>query len=266
MAAKRVCIAEILWFLLNNQENINDVGFKLEVVEFYTNDEILNGKKILLTEIEGLKKDIIKLTARGNTKYDKRIESVNSASILSGDNVDNCASKKSWADRTAKRYTSQSESCDEIVGDDGFQVVRSKKRKKSSTSPQLTSPKPASKPASKQMKTYGTGISCPLKASKIIEEKITYYIGNVSTCNKNIIEDHLKQNNIAFLQCFPVLPADWTPLMNDRNLDNTCLSFYNIINNSLELFAPFQTYKPRNKKSWITNDILKMSNKQYKLY
>ncbi|ESN95403.1 hypothetical protein HELRODRAFT_179477 [Helobdella robusta] len=59
----------------------------------------------------------------------QRIESVNSASILSGDNVDNCASKKSWADRTAKRHTSQSKSCDEIVGDDGFQVVRSKKRK-----------------------------------------------------------------------------------------------------------------------------------------
>ncbi|ESN93947.1 hypothetical protein HELRODRAFT_180356 [Helobdella robusta] len=86
--------------------------------------------------------------------------------VLPGDNVDNCASKKSWADRTAKCYTSQT---------------------------------------SKQMKTYGTGISCPLKASKIIEEKISYYIGNVSTCNKNIIEDHLKQNNIAFLQCFPVL-------------------------------------------------------------
>ncbi|ESO08527.1 hypothetical protein HELRODRAFT_169388 [Helobdella robusta] len=92
-----------------------------------------------------------------------------------------------------------------VESNDGFQVVRSKKRKKSSTFPQPASPKPASKPASKQMKTYGTGISCPLKASKIIEEKITYYIGNVSTCNKNIIEDHLKQNNIAFLQCFPVL-------------------------------------------------------------
>ncbi|ESN92729.1 hypothetical protein HELRODRAFT_164826 [Helobdella robusta] len=327
MAAKRVCIAEILWFLLNNQENLNDEGFKLEVVEFYTNDEILNGKKILLTEIEGLKKDKIKLKARGNTKYDKvselleliklcfdnnlmdllptftiyniyriplrlardnsknindnliklndkieknkqlivqlakqlnnrsdsartcntceqqsnngkdrlqRIESVNSASLLSGDNVDNCASKKSWADRTAKRYTSQSESCDEIIGDDGFQVVRSKKRKKSSTSPQLASPKPASKPTSKQMKTYGTGISCPLKASKIIEEKITYYIGNKNP-DDPLVEKSQTTESTAFKIIIPlnereklVNPDIWPMHTFLREWDYTCQQFKTI--------------------------------------
>ncbi|ESN96642.1 hypothetical protein HELRODRAFT_163732 [Helobdella robusta] len=89
--------------------------------------------------------------------------------------------------------------------DDGFQLVKSKKRKNNLSSSQPGQPsnnEPAMKRSS--IKTFGAGNNCPLKSSKTIEKRATYYLRNVESCKKEVIENHLKSNNILFIHCFPV--------------------------------------------------------------
>ncbi|ESN93822.1 hypothetical protein HELRODRAFT_180472 [Helobdella robusta] len=54
------------------------------------------------------------------------------------------------------------------------------------------------------IKTFDAGNNCPLKSSKTIEKRATYYLGNVESCKKEVIENLLKSNNILFIHCFPV--------------------------------------------------------------
>ncbi|ESN93123.1 hypothetical protein HELRODRAFT_181219 [Helobdella robusta] len=106
--------------------------------------------------------------------------------------------KENWYDSTAQ--SSQCESHDHE-----FQPVLNKK--KSAASPrvgqmnQLTPNFKLNKPS----KVFGTDANCPLKSSKVIEKKITYFIGNVQSCTKDVIENHLKSNDIAFTHCFPIV-------------------------------------------------------------
>ncbi|ESO12066.1 hypothetical protein HELRODRAFT_158474 [Helobdella robusta] len=127
----------------------------------------------------------------------------NTVTAVSSENVkvvSDVKPKKNWHDSTA-----QSSQCESH--DDEFQPVLNKKRKKSAASPwvgQMNQPTPNVK-LNKPSKVFGTGADCPLKSSKVIEKKITYYIGNVQSCTKDVIENHLKSNDIAFPHCFPVV-------------------------------------------------------------
>ena len=69
--AARLCLSEILWFFHNNLNNLDNEKFTNTISEFYNSDEINIGKKLLLNELELLKKDKIKMAARGHTKFDR---------------------------------------------------------------------------------------------------------------------------------------------------------------------------------------------------
>lgn len=106
-----------------------------------------------------------------------------------------------WADK----IKSENDSLEESDSLDGFQLVKSKKRKKSTNSSlNNINLNTSNNKDNKKATLFGTGINCTLKSSKVIENKATYYVGNVGPCNKDIIENHLKANDISYNHCFPV--------------------------------------------------------------
>ncbi|ESN93117.1 hypothetical protein HELRODRAFT_181212 [Helobdella robusta] len=125
---------------------------------------------------------------------------------LSTNATNKTSTTNSWADKNV----------------DGFQLVQKvKKKRKSDDSPPVLQTINNKIESKKSNKVFGTGTNCLLKASKVIEKKIVYYVGNVDSCKKDVIENHLKTNNIIFNQCFPVLRK--RNLLNnppDNHLDN----------------------------------------------
>ncbi|ESO00128.1 hypothetical protein HELRODRAFT_184370 [Helobdella robusta] len=134
---------------------------------------------------------------------------------LSTNATNKTSTTNSWADKSkhlAFNFNknnnnikkSMNESNDELDVD-GFQLVQKvKKKRKSDDSPPVLQTINNKIESKKSNKVFGTGTNCLLKASKVIEKKIVYYVGK-NSCKKDVIENHLKTNNIIFNQCFPVL-------------------------------------------------------------
>ncbi|ESO11191.1 hypothetical protein HELRODRAFT_183432 [Helobdella robusta] len=79
MASKRLQISELLWFFCENLNIIENEKFKNAVVEFYNSEEISTAKKLLLNELDIIKKDKkekLSLKQGGNKKVDKVVELV----------------------------------------------------------------------------------------------------------------------------------------------------------------------------------------------
>ncbi|ESO06230.1 hypothetical protein HELRODRAFT_160387 [Helobdella robusta] len=57
MATKRLLVSEVLWYFLENSENFDKVNFQNLVSDFFSHEELSAAKKILINEIENLKKE-----------------------------------------------------------------------------------------------------------------------------------------------------------------------------------------------------------------
>jgi len=127
-----------------------------------------------------------------------------------------------WADRAKESLNIESE-YSSTDNDKGFTEVnrKSKKRKTTSTPPQASTnpvhiapqnafPRPTKivgTSTTSKKKLFGTSTTSKLKSSKVIDAKImkkAFYVGNVSLCNKEVIENHLKENEIEFNFVYPV--------------------------------------------------------------
>ncbi|ESN99546.1 hypothetical protein HELRODRAFT_176713 [Helobdella robusta] len=77
MATKRLLVSEVLWYFLENSENFDKVNFQNLVSDFFSHEELSAAKKILINEIENLKKEKKEKLfnkSRGNTKIDKTLD------------------------------------------------------------------------------------------------------------------------------------------------------------------------------------------------
>lgn len=194
--------------------------------------------------------------------FDNTPSLAKSSKPVQNQNVNKCTNNninsKSWADSVnlTPSITSHVESHDEMTtdndkNDDGYQEVRSKKslkRKKTSTS---TSPNNPNKkiptptiPVQAPTRIFGTGKTCTLKASKVIEERAAYYVGNVDSCTKDVMESYLKSNDIPFQYCFPLFrkqkSEEGIP-KNKKDLTKETTTAFKIIvpkNQSLKLTNP----------------------------
>ncbi|ESN91435.1 hypothetical protein HELRODRAFT_165469 [Helobdella robusta] len=59
---------------------------------------------------------------------------------------------------------------------------------------------------------------------------------------------------------------NWHSVKNEKNIDTACLNFYNILNKTLDTYAPLQWQKQKYKKAWVSDEIIKLSKKQNRLY
>lgn len=84
------------------------------------------------------------------------------------------------------------------------------------------------------------------------------------------IDDQISKRKINKMTTFLIKEAlsieTWQSVINEHNIDVACSKFYKILNEILDKYAPLRPQKRKNKKAWITNDIIKLSHKQYKLY
>ena len=74
--ARRLQISELLWFFFDNLKELNSEIFKTTLLEFYTAEDINNSKKLLLNDLDNIKKEKIKLPSRNNTKLDRYLDIV----------------------------------------------------------------------------------------------------------------------------------------------------------------------------------------------
>ena len=284
-------VNELLFYLFNNLELLNELNFINSVIKFYNSEAINVSKKILFADLDTFKMDKFKISQRTKSKNDilldiidaikfcienklelpvyvaadikkipepkleyfnslfelnikmfenklieqknELIQIINSLVLKSStSNAKSCIHKQAtaeinktcttnnannicsalWADLVNNPPLSQNESNDEMSTDvhntNDFQVVRPRKaakRKKSSSSPQMKQTSEGFTPKIQQLsKTFGTSGNCELKSSKIIVKSLTYYVGNLKSCSKEVIEKHLKNYDISFYHCFPV--------------------------------------------------------------
>ena len=64
MATRRLQISEFLWFLFDNLKELESENFKTTLLEFYTAEDINVGRKLLLNDLEIIKKEKFKLPSR----------------------------------------------------------------------------------------------------------------------------------------------------------------------------------------------------------
>ncbi|ESO00522.1 hypothetical protein HELRODRAFT_184353, partial [Helobdella robusta] len=72
--SRAVCINELLCYLFNNSDKIDDAEFIYEIMDFYNCEDIRIAKKILTSDLDALnleKDDKIKPNSSGNSKKDK---------------------------------------------------------------------------------------------------------------------------------------------------------------------------------------------------
>ncbi|ESO04816.1 hypothetical protein HELRODRAFT_172491 [Helobdella robusta] len=93
MAARVVVINELLYFVNNNVELIDNETFINNISDFYTNEDIITATKLLKSDIENLKLDNNdKLQMHGNTKKDKLLECLSLFKYLKTNNMlDKCS-------------------------------------------------------------------------------------------------------------------------------------------------------------------------------
>ncbi|ESO10468.1 hypothetical protein HELRODRAFT_183625 [Helobdella robusta] len=77
MAARKVVVSEILYFLTNNINLLENEVFICNTADFYTNDDIVAASKILKSEFVNLKcEKIEKLLTNGTQKKDKLVDCI----------------------------------------------------------------------------------------------------------------------------------------------------------------------------------------------
>ncbi|ESO12782.1 hypothetical protein HELRODRAFT_159368 [Helobdella robusta] len=92
MAARSLVVNELLYFLENNWNSVQNDSFINNVSEFYSHDDITSATKVLKNEIYTFKADKIeKPPARGNMKSDKLLECIWLMKYLKDNNLwNNC--------------------------------------------------------------------------------------------------------------------------------------------------------------------------------
>lgn len=88
--------------------------------------------------------------------------------------------------------------------------------------------------------------------------KIT--ISNKPTLKRLLTKKSINSINIALSE------VDWSPILSEKNVDSALEKFYSKINSIIDNLAPLKLIKQRNKKNWVTNKIISMSNKKSKLF
>ncbi|ESO12177.1 hypothetical protein HELRODRAFT_158639 [Helobdella robusta] len=233
MADRSIVISDFLFFLVNNWNNLEDETFVSNVIEFYYVEEVATTLKILKNDLEILKNYILKIEfkfCRNTTKRDTTLEYL-SAGLARIPNVVNWlnlnfqmvkndikamfsmrqkAIMYSWADRTKVLATNSINKSNDELDFDGFQLVqKAKKSKKSVGSPMIVKEKNSEEDTKKSEK----------------RKQITYYGGNVGSCSRDIIENHLKTYNLAFNHCFSVLrkrnPTDNVATDQNASIEST---------------------------------------------
>ena len=60
--------------------------------------------------------------------------------------------------------------------------------------------------------------------------------------------------------------VDWSIVTSEGNIDKACSNLYSIIDFNLNHYAPLKIHRPKNKKTWVTKEIIKLSNKKNYLF
>ncbi|ESN97862.1 hypothetical protein HELRODRAFT_177498 [Helobdella robusta] len=79
------------------------------------------------------------------------------------------------------------------------------------------------------------------------------------------LKRNINKRNISLIK--EALSSEkWDSITDESNIDTCCMNCYNQLNRILDIYAPLQPLKRKNKKPWVSDEIIKLSKKQNKLY
>ncbi|ESO11715.1 hypothetical protein HELRODRAFT_166733 [Helobdella robusta] len=85
---RKIIISELLWFFNRYSDKFNDNDkFKSSVISFYTAAEFQDAHKVLLYELETLKKEKVKLSSKGNTRAEKANDIIEMFNLTSSEKI-----------------------------------------------------------------------------------------------------------------------------------------------------------------------------------